>query len=178
MPIIETARLQLRPFTLDDISELDKVFSDADVMKFSSAGVMSREAIEAFIHDMLKSYQENGFGLWALIERRSGKLIGCCGLNPSDIENAIKVDPAHEQACIEIGYRLAKAYWGQGLASEAAKATLDYAFNNLQLKRIIAIIAKQHSASINVAKKVGMKKVNSAEYKSWAVDIYQCCNEK
>jgi hypothetical protein len=92
-------------------------------------------------------YIKYGFGMWATIHKETGKFIGRCGLTPMDIEG-------HEE--IEVGYMLAKEYWGQGLATEAAQAILRYGFEQAGLSRLICVINPGNQASSRVALKIGM----------------------
>ena len=85
--------------------------------------------------------------MWATIYKETGEFIGRCGLTPMDIEG-------HEE--IEVGYMLAKEYWGQGLATEAAKAILEYGSNQVGLSRLICVINPENQASSRVALKIGM----------------------
>lgn len=86
-------------------------------------------------------------GLWATIHKETGKFIGRCGLLPWTIEDQYEV---------EVAYTLARDYWGQGLATEAAQAILQYGFDRLHLSRLVCLIDPDNSASQRVAEKIGM----------------------
>jgi len=86
-------------------------------------------------------------GLWATIHKETGKFIGRCGLRPWTIDR---------QNEVEVAYLISKAYWGQGLGTEAAQSILDYGFEKLNLSRLICLIDKENLASIKVAEKIGM----------------------
>jgi RimJ/RimL family protein N-acetyltransferase len=86
-------------------------------------------------------------GLWATIHKETGKFIGRCGLLPWEIDGKLEV---------EIAYLLDKSFWGQGLATEAAKGILRYGFETLKLSRLICLIDPENIASQNVAKRIGM----------------------
>lgn len=88
------------------------------------------------------------FDRWAAIEKSNQKLIGYCGLCKIVVDNEPEV---------EIGYRFAREFWGQGFATEAAIAVRDYGFNTLNLSRLIAIIDPANTRSIRVAEKIGMQ---------------------
>jgi RimJ/RimL family protein N-acetyltransferase len=123
------------------------VFCDEDVMRFSD-GVKTREWVDTWLRACHELYQSWGYGPYALVEKGSQAVIGYCGL--------FFFPDIGGQAEVEIGYRLARAVWGRGYATEAAKAVHDYAFTVLGIKRLIAIIDPSNIASIRVAKKIGM----------------------
>jgi ribosomal-protein-alanine N-acetyltransferase len=104
----------------------------------------TREELEWIINVY---YGQYGFGLWATIHKETGEFIGRCGLLPWTIEQRPEV---------EVAYMLAKAYWGQGLGTEAAQAIRDYGFEQLRLSRLICLIDRENQASIKVAQKIGM----------------------
>jgi [ribosomal protein S5]-alanine N-acetyltransferase len=149
MLIAETDRLILRHFHVADTEPMMSVFGDSEVMRFGS-GTKSREEVEAWLKKCLEDYFAKwGFGLWAVVEKESEQVIGYCGLTRfPDIDG---------QQEIEVGYRLARAYWGRGYASEAALAVRDYAFATLNLQRLIAIVDPENAASIRVAEKIGLR---------------------
>jgi RimJ/RimL family protein N-acetyltransferase len=149
MIITETERLILREFTIGDLDDMAALFADPEVMRFS-LGTKSREQTERWIRGCQEDYSPErwGFGLWAVVLEQSSDLIGFCGLS--------RFDDIDGQPEVEVGYRLARRFWGQGLATEAALATRDYAFQTLGLTRLISIIEPANSASVRVAEKTGM----------------------
>ena len=160
MQEIETARLYLRQFTPDDLDDLYRIYSDPEIMKYIT-GVRSREATEIAIHTMLKRWEENNFGMWALVHKIDRKMIGRCGLGFLDRTSEV-----------ELGYVLDKVYWNQGLATEASFASLNYGFEILQLDRIVAIARPENIASQRVIQKVGMKYEKNAHYYETDVVYY------
>lgn len=94
-------------------------------------------------------FEKHGFGLWAAELRRDGTFIGFNGLDIPRFE-------AHFTPCVEIGWRLAAEYWGQGLAAEGAGAVADYAFKSLGLEKIVATTVPANRRSRRVMEKVGM----------------------
>src|SRR5262249_16100606 len=111
---IETRRLRLRMFTPDDLNELAAIRADSDVMRYiGSAKPESIEQVQAALNKNIAHWEQHGFGRWAVVDKQSNKLIGWCGLSYLDED-------------VEIGYGIAKPYWGQRLASEAAAATIKY----------------------------------------------------
>ncbi len=161
MQEIETARLYLRQFTPEDLDELYCIYSDSEVMKYVGKGVRTRYETETAIYNILKHWEQNNFGMWALVHKTDGKMIGRCGL--------CFLDKTPE---IELGYALDKVYWNQGLATEASFASLNYGFEILQLERIVAIARPENIASQRVMQKVGMKYEKNAHYYETDVAYY------
>lgn len=163
MQILETSRLSLRYFTIRDKNSLIPILGDPKVMEFSIIGVHDSKQIRQFIEQRLLSYLEPGFGLYAIIHKQQDKLIGYCGFF---------VQQVNEYPEIEIGYRLAQQYWGQGLATEAARAVLAYGKQKYQFKRFACLIEPANTRSIGVAKKLGMKLEKKIIYHGLDVDMY------
>ena len=149
MIIAETQRLLLRHLHLFDGDAMDRVFGDAEVMRYGD-GVQTQAWIRDWLGQTLEHYNRLwGFGPWAVVEKASSDTIGYCGLfRLSDINGSPE---------IEIGYRLARAWWGKGYATEAAVAVRDYGFHTLSLRRLVASIDPSNLASIRVATKLGMR---------------------
>ncbi len=148
MTITETERLLIRQFELSDAIPMQGVFCDEDVMQFSS-GVKTQDWITKWIKCCFEDYNTNlGGGLWAVVEKSSGDVMGYCGLTYfPDIDG---------QSEIEIGFRLIKRCWGKGYATEAALAVRDVAFNRYEVSRLVGMIDPRNTASIRVAEKLGM----------------------
>ena len=145
--IAETPRLVLRRFTPADLDALAVLFSDPEVMRFSP-GVRNRPATRLWLEAAIASYAENGWGHWAAVGRDDGRFVGFCGLKAWEVEGRREV---------EIGYRLATACWGRGLATEAATAARDAGFGRYGLERLVSLIEAANVASWRVAEKVGMR---------------------
>lgn len=158
MVIAETERLLIRRLSPSDHATLMSVFGDPEVMRFGD-GPQSAEWVRGWLSSALESYHRRGYGPWAVIEKSSGELIGYCGLfHYPDINSRPE---------IEIGYRLARAFWGRGYATEAVTAVRDHAFASLGLTRLIALIDPANAASIRVVEKAGLRhegEVMLAEY--------------
>ena len=147
LPLIETARLRLRPFMPDDLDVLLRFWTDPEVRRYLwDDHIISRGQVEAVLQSNLVSFQTHDFGHWAVIHARRGSLIGFCGLRCTG-------DPSE----VELLYGIAPPYWGQGLATEAARAVLRYGFEEKQLARIIASADTPNVASVRVLKRVGMR---------------------
>ena len=154
--LIETPRLLIRSFTLQDAQALhERVFGDDDAMKFIPRGASpSLDRTRASIERFMSHEREHGFGLWAVELRASGELIGDCGLF---LLQGVGPD-------VEVAYHLGKQWWGHGYATEAASASLAYGFGECGLSEIIAICFPEHIASRRVMEKSGMRYVGPARY--------------
>jgi ribosomal-protein-alanine N-acetyltransferase len=146
--ILETKRLLLRRLVLDDLESLFAFYSNPDVVKYIPDAPRSyqetREELEWFINGHPRFPE---LGLWATIHKETGNFIGRCGLLPWTIDG---------QNEVEVAFALSRAYWGQGLGTEAAQALVQHGFEYLQLSRLICLIDPENQASIKVATKVGM----------------------
>ncbi|HEY9802954.1 MAG TPA: GNAT family N-acetyltransferase [Leptolyngbyaceae cyanobacterium] len=165
MPEIETARLRLRYFNLHDFDDLFRLYSDTEVMKYLSP--RSREQTEASLRKHIQHWQEHNLGMWAVVDKQSGKMIGRCGLG--FLDNTPEV---------ELGYVLDKSYWNMGLGTEASIATLNYGFLTINLERIVAIANPANIASRRVIEKVGMKYQKLAYYYGQDVVYYAICQSE
>jgi ribosomal-protein-alanine N-acetyltransferase len=154
MPEIETDRLLLRMFKLDDLDNLSQIYADAEVMKYLSGRPLTRAETEGWLKYFLDGWESYGFGWWAVTLKDSNELIGHCGLQ------FINVTPE-----VEVTYGLATAYWRMGLASEAARASLRYGFEELALDRIYALADPGNDGSHRVMERVGMTYDKSEYYK-------------
>jgi RimJ/RimL family protein N-acetyltransferase len=146
--VLETARLRLRRFTLDDVDDMYRINCDPEVVRYThDGGTLTREEVERRIReDVLGDYRKHGYGRWAVIHKPDGKVIGFAGLKYLD-----------ELKETDLGYRFARTYWGMGIATEAAQAVVDFGFRQLDMGRIIGLTLPENRASIRVLEKVGMK---------------------
>jgi ribosomal-protein-alanine N-acetyltransferase len=146
MVVTETSRLLLRYFTWDDLNDMATIYADPVGMAFRGSPRTFEETQQLFKW-IFDNYSKDGFEMWAIIHKADNRLIGCCGLIPQEVEG---------QQETEMGYVLAKEYWGQGLATEAAFAVRNYGFEQLGCDRIVALINPKNLASQNVARKIGL----------------------
>ena len=163
MQIIETPRLTLRYITSQDAEALMPILGNKEVMRYSIIGVHNPKQIRQFIEQRLLSYLEYGFGLYALVHKQSQQMIGYSGFFIQSIEHRREV---------EIGYRLAQDYWGQGLATEAGRAVIKYGRNRYNFQRFICLIETGNERSIRVATKLGMKLEKKIVYHGLDVAMY------
>ena len=144
--ILETKRLILREMIQADITSLCKHLQDDDVM-YAYEGAFNNEEVQSWFNKQIKRYKEYGFGLWAVVLKETGIMIGQCGLTMQDY-NGNKV--------MEVGYLFQKDHWHHGYASEAAIACKEYAFDKLNTKEVYSIIRDTNISSQNVAIRNGM----------------------
>jgi ribosomal-protein-alanine N-acetyltransferase len=165
--ILETNRLLLRHLIMDDLEELFALYSDPEIRKYFPEGVLNyKDTKEELEWHMNGHPRHPELGLWATIHKETGKFIGRCGLLPWMIDDQLNV---------EIAYLIDKAYWGQGLATEAASGLLQYGFDHLKLTRLICLIDPGNIASQRVAEKIGMsleKRVDGIDGDNFPTLIY------
>jgi [ribosomal protein S5]-alanine N-acetyltransferase len=146
MQILETEHLLLREFVPGDVDALAAVISDAETMRFYPEP-HDRAGVESWIERNRRRYRDYGHGLWAMVLKSSGELVGDCGLARQNVD---EVDE------IEIGYHVRRDLWGRGLAPEAAAACRDYGFEHLGAERLISLIRPENLPSRRVAEKIGL----------------------
>lgn len=145
--ILETDRLYLREMKQSDFVELCKILQDKEVMYAYEHAFIMVEAQE-WLDKQIKNYKECSFGLWAVILKKTDKMIGQCGLT---------LQCFGERQVLEIGYLFQKEYWHNGYATEGAKGCKKYAFEQMDKDVVFSIIRDSNIASQNVAKRNGME---------------------
>lgn len=148
-PILETERLILRPWGDDDQDAMAAIFGDADTVRYVGKGYQrgfTPEETRKMIARMRAHYENHGIGIWPMILKKTGTLVGECGLFPVD-----------GTADTEIAYVLAKPARGHGYAVEAASGVLAYAFETLALPRVVAFVHAGNARSIAVIRRLGMR---------------------
>ncbi len=144
--ILETERLALREMDQSDFAALRAILQDEAVMYAYEHAFTNRE-VQAWLDRQQARYRKDGFGLWAMVEKSTGEMIGQCGLTLQDWG---------ERQVPEIGYLLRRDKWRQGFATEAAIACREYAFQNLGLTEVFSIIRDNNLPSQRVALRCGM----------------------
>ncbi|WP_196888636.1 GNAT family N-acetyltransferase [Aureivirga sp. CE67] len=144
-------RLGFRNWIDSDIKKMVEINSDSEVMRFFPATV-TFEQTQNFIQRMQKMYKERNYCYFAVDELETGNFIGFIGLCYQDYE-------AEFTPCTDIGWRLDKKYWNKGYATEGAKRCLEYAFDVLELEKIISTAPMINKPSIAVMEKIGMQKI-------------------
>ena len=162
MPVLETARLVLRPLMPDDQPELSAVLGDAETMRWYPRPYTGPEVSE-WIERQIGRYP-GGNGLLGMVEKESGKLIGDCGAVWQEVEGTAE---------LEIGYHVNRNRWDQGFASEAAKTVMKYAFETFDVKRVVSMIRPENAASRRVAEKNGLTVDRIVFWRGYDHCIYQ-----
>ena len=144
MTILETARLTLRELEADDVEDLAQVLSDPVAMRYYPAA-FDRDRVAAWIGWAQASYYEHGFGLWAVIRRADGRFLGDCGPMLQPVEGSL---------IPEIGYHIVTTEQGRGFATEAARASLAWMFENQPYDVVCSLVIPENAPSRAVAAKV------------------------
>jgi len=155
IPSLETARLLLRPFMgadLDDYAE--HVFADAGVMRYLPRRALApRERAERTRTVFADHWAQRGYGVWAVTDKRTGQFIGHCGLGY-----------VHEAGEVEVLYALRQTHWGQGIATEAARASVRFGFEHANLTCLIALAVPDNIASRRVMEHLSFAYEKDAHY--------------
>lgn len=161
---LETERLILREFTVEDVDHLVELDSDPEVVHFITGGEpTSREYVETELIPAYLDYHRRtpGFGFWAVIEKSSGEFLGWFHFRPGE---------GHPPDEPELGYRLRRAAWGHGYAVEGSRALIDKGFTDLGVRRVLAETMAVHTASRRVMEKSGMRLLRTF-HADWPVHI-------
>jgi ribosomal-protein-alanine N-acetyltransferase len=154
IPTITTPRLTLRSFDTSDVNPLHGILNTGDVLRyFPTSDPPARDRVERLIAHQLKHWEEHEYGWWAVELQETGELIGW---------NGLQYLPETKE--VEVGYLLAKGFWGRGLATEGARTSVKYGFERLRLQTIIGITHPENTASQRVLKKLGMSLTGPAHY--------------
>ena len=152
---LETERLVLRQFTVDDVENLVELDSDPDVMHFITGGRPTpRREIETDVLPGFLDYYErfDGYGFWAAMEKSSGRFVGWFHFRPA---KAAQPDE------VELGYRLHRSVWGMGYATEGSRALIHKGFTELGVQRVVAFTMVVHVASRRVLENAGLRYVRT-----------------
>ncbi len=161
IPTLRTQRLLLRPFVEADSERLHGILGEEGILRyFPNPESPPLERVERLVAHQLKHWEEHGLGWWAVEPLGNPELIGWAGLQflPETGET-------------EVAYLLSRAYWRQGLATEAARASLRFGFEELKLETIIALVHPENRASRGVIEKLAMSFVDQAHY--FGMDLYR-----
>jgi RimJ/RimL family protein N-acetyltransferase len=152
---LETKRLVLRRFCVDDTDNLVDLDADPDVMRFVTGGVpTSRDEIQNEVLPAFFGYYERyeGYGFWAVIEKATGDFLGWFHFRPR---------PGAVPGEVELGYRLRKSAWGKGYATEGSRALIRKGFTELGVQRVVAEAMAVNTASRRVMEKAGLTLVRA-----------------
>jgi [ribosomal protein S5]-alanine N-acetyltransferase len=163
----ETARCLLREILPTDIDGMFELDSDPEVHTYlGNKPVTDRAQIIRIIEHVRQQYSDHGIGRWAIIDKKTGKFMGWSGLKfVTSLTN-------HHQHYYDLGYRLIRTYWGQGIATETARISLDYAFTRLQLDEVFAAAHCENIGSNKILQKIGLHQVNTFFYEDIRCNWY------
>ena len=148
--ILETERLLLREINADDFGALCRIMQDEKTM-YAYEGAFGEQEVRDWLDRQLSRYREFGFGLWAVVLKETGEMIGQCGLT---------IQPWKDEKVLEIGYLFQRKFWHNGYATEAAIACKKYAFEVLKAGEVCSIIRNTNLPSQRVAERNGMTKTD------------------
>jgi RimJ/RimL family protein N-acetyltransferase len=150
--VLETERTFFRKLTLDDVDNVLQIFQDEQAMRYSPVEkIQGEDAARGFVCWNMENYEQYGYGAWAVVSKASGEYVGQAGIVP-------------QASAAEIFYAIVPKFWGQGLATEVALASLNYALQECGLPEVIAIIHPENEPAIHVAQKIGMQESGALEY--------------
>ena len=169
-PLVETERLLLRGWRPEDFQAYAELLSDPDVATFIG-GVQQPNDAWRNMATVIGHWAMRGYGFWAVERKADGAFIGRIGLwQPEGWPS------------LEVGWTLARAFWGHGYATEAARASLDYGFRNFAVERLISLIADDNVRSQAVAERIGETKGSAHDLRifgrSYPVDVWSISRER
>lgn len=169
--VVETARLTLRPFTIDDAGVYAAIRAKPTVARFITAWnepiERLRVTMRAYLGEFIAHWDRYGYGPWAIIEKSSGTLLGHHGL---------RFLPEFGEA--EILYTLDDSAWGKGYATEGAIAARDFAFDEAGLDHVIALTLAENHGSRRVMERIGMQPTGTVHFRGHEVLRYESRNPK
>jgi RimJ/RimL family protein N-acetyltransferase len=154
---LETERLLLRRPRAADLDAYAELFADPEVVRYTGGATKSRAESELALQRMIRHWDDHGVGLFSVVRTEDEPVLGRVGFLVWDAENwqHAMMRPPRGRTETEIGWTLARAYWGHGYATEGAKAARDWALQELGLRRLISLIQRGNDASVRVAHKLG-----------------------
>jgi RimJ/RimL family protein N-acetyltransferase len=174
--MIETDRLILRKPKLGDAKALQQAYGDPEVMEFIGHGeTRTLEETREWIKRALARWKADKFGALVIERKEDKKVIGRTGFlvwNSETWQTGTLAEFGDDIGVVEVGWILAKEHWGQGYATEAAIACVQYAFKELKLTRLVSLITKGNDRSIRVAEKIGERYVRDVGRDDWSVRLY------
>ena len=160
IPEVRTERLLLRAIQTEDVDPYyECLFADPDVMRFLPGGQpLPKERLDGLVERSHGHWGQHGYGVWVVCDGATGEIIGQCGLRYVE-----EVDET------ELLYAYARSQWGKGIATEGARAALDFGFDRTPLQRIVAYAVPENRASTRVMEKLGMR--HEGEDHLWDLDL-------
>ena len=164
---LETQRLRLVPWTLDDIGDFRQLATDPLVVRYITGGIPYKaDRVLEFVDRQVRNQKEHGFSMWRLLLKPHDEFAGFCGIQPVGVTGEI-----------EIGWWLCPRLWRQGLATEAALRALEYAFLERKLDEIIAVAMPDNAASRAIMLRLGMTYTGPSVYRDIDVVRYRVRRE-
>jgi RimJ/RimL family protein N-acetyltransferase len=160
--VLETRRLGLRQLQPDDLDQMHAYLGDPKTMLYYPQP-FSREFVRDGIAKNIARYEQCGYGLFGVLLKESGEFIGDCGLVWQDVDGEEE---------LEVGYHFRRGYWGQGYATEAAKACIDFAFKHAGVDHVISLIRPENVPSRRVALRNGLRVTRTIEWKGLMHDVW------
>jgi len=165
MTVIETERLILRELTDEDHERLYAMYLDPEVNRFIGGPPAPYDEYWQRVRETWPQYyRTHGFGLWGVVRKEDGELLGRIGLLSQEVDGVAEV---------EVAYTLGREAWGKGYGTEAARATRDWAFRNLDVDHVISLIIPENESSIRVAGKNGMTYWKEGRFRTFDVHVYR-----
>jgi RimJ/RimL family protein N-acetyltransferase len=162
VPTLDTARLRLRPWHDEDLEPYAAMCGDPEVMRYMGDGApLSRDDAWRSMAMFVGHWQLRGYGMWAVEEYDSRAFVGRVGLHRPE-----------GWPGLEVGWMLDRATWGRGYATEAGRASLDYAWRVLDVDHVISLIMPENQASIRVAERLGQKREDTFDLNGLEVLVF------
>lgn len=153
VPIYSLEQFRMRAFTSEDAIPLHKILNDAEVTRYMPFDLpLTFKSVQKFVDHHVQLWKKFGYGWWTLETLPEKEFIGWCGL-----EYLPETDET------EVGYLLRKESWGKGIATMAAKKSLEYAFSTTKLDRIVGLVHPENIGSIRVLEKIGMRRLDEID---------------
>ncbi len=153
---LRTERLLLRRLCSNDIDAFAAMNADAEVMRYFPA-CLDRAETEALIGRMNRHFERYGFGWWAVETQDTAAFVGFVGL-------LVPAFHAHFTPCVEVGWRLVRRFWGQGYATEAGRASINFAFEQLEVDEVVSMAVAANEPSRRVMAKLGMNRRSEDDF--------------
>jgi RimJ/RimL family protein N-acetyltransferase len=168
VPEIETERLILRGITPEDLDEMGRrLFADADVIRYMPKRELTpRQRAERAYQVSTQNWSKHGYGCWLITDKLDGQLVGECDYDTEEMSD------------VELGYALAKAYWGKGIATEAARAAVRFGFEEAKMERIVAVVVPENKGSWRVLEHIGFVYEKKAHFYGFDVVYYAISREQ
>lgn len=166
--VAETERLIIREIHLTDVDGLFELDADPEVHRYlGNKTVTGKDQVVTLINAIRQQYIDNGIGRWAIIDRKTTEFIGWTGLKfVTEIIN-------NHKNYYDLGYRLIRRYWGQGIATETAYVSLQYAFDKIYANEVYAMADCENAGSNRILRKVGLRHIETFDHEGIEYNWYR-----